>query len=87
VVVAVSGERVELGLELGDGGGLGVPGGRPFLQGLPESLDLALGLRVVRLPVLLRDARAAQLMLQGVAAALAAGQPGGEHHPVIASRP
>jgi hypothetical protein len=47
-------------------------GGQPFLQGLPEPLDLALGLRVVRLAVLLRDPEPGQLMLQAVAAAAAA---------------
>jgi len=38
---------------------------------------------VVGLAVLLRNAQTAQLVLQGVAAALAAGQPGGEDHAVV----
>ena len=37
---------------------------------------------MIRLPVLLFHAEAAQLILQAVAAALAAGEAGGEHHPV-----
>jgi hypothetical protein len=47
-------------------------GGQPFLQGLLEPLDLALGLGVVRPAVLLPDSEAAQFVLQGVAAAAAA---------------
>jgi hypothetical protein len=52
LVVVVGGEGVELGLQAGEvsGGGLG---GEPFLDGLLEPLDLALGLRVVGLAVLL----------------------------------
>jgi hypothetical protein len=83
LVVVVAGEGVQQGLQVGEGGGLGVLGGQPFLQGLPEPLHFALGLGVVRLPVLLRDAQAAQLVLEAVAAALPAGQAGGEHHRVI----
>jgi hypothetical protein len=73
-VVVLAGERVELGLELGEVRGLGWLGAEPFLECLLESLDLALGLGVVRLPVLLSYAKAAQLVLEGVAASLAAGQ-------------
>jgi hypothetical protein len=80
--VVVAGELVELGLELGEGAGGGL-GGEPFLQGLLESFDLALGLRVVRPAVLLADAEAAQLVLQAVAAAAAAGQPGGVDQAVV----
>ena len=61
-------------------GGLG---GEPVLEGLPEPLDLALGLRVARLAVLLLDAEAAQFVLEAVAAAAAAGESGGEHQPVV----
>jgi len=39
-------EGVEQGLELGEVGGLGILGGRPFLEGLLEPLGLALGLRL-----------------------------------------
>ena len=74
---------VEEGLELGEGGGLEGLGAEPLLQGLLEPLDFALGLRVVRLAVLLPDAQAAQFGLEGVAAAFAAGEPGGEDHPVV----
>jgi hypothetical protein len=42
----------------------------------------ALGLGVVRLAVLLGDPEAAQFVLEGVAAAPAAGQAGGEDHAV-----
>ena len=59
--VVDGGEGVEQGLELGEGGGLGGLGAEPVLEGLLEPLDFALGLRVVRLAVLLRDAQAAQL--------------------------
>jgi hypothetical protein len=80
--VVDAGEGVQELLEFGEGGGLGRLGGQPFLQGLPEPLDLALGLGVVRAAVLLIDAEAAQLVLEAVAAAAAAGVPGGEHHSV-----
>jgi hypothetical protein len=59
VGVVVAGEGVELGLELGEGGGLGVLGGQPLLQCLLESFDFALGLGVVRFPVFLGDPAAA----------------------------
>ena len=42
--VVDGGEGVQEGLELGEGGGLGRLGGEPGLEGLPEPLDLALGL-------------------------------------------
>ena len=60
--VVVAGEGVQQGLELGDGDGPGL-GCQPFLQGLPEPLDLALRLGMVRLAVLLGDAQAAQFVL------------------------
>jgi hypothetical protein len=81
--VAGVGEGVWLVLELGEGRGLGGLGGEPFLEGLLESPGFPLGLGVVRVAVLLGDAEAAQLGFQGVAAALAAGQPGGEDQPVV----
>jgi hypothetical protein len=55
-------EDVELGLELGEGGGLAGLGAEPLLHGLLEAFRLALGLGVVRLAVLLLDAKAAQLV-------------------------
>ena len=67
-------------------GGLGGLGGEPVLQGLLEPLHFPLGLRVVRAPVLLPDAQAAQVGFQAVAAAPAAGEPGGEDHPVVRQR-
>jgi len=51
-------------------------GGQPVLQGLLEPLCLALGLRVVRVAVLLLHAESAQLVLEGVASAAAAGVAG-----------
>ena len=48
-------ELIGQGLQLGEGGGLSGLGAESFLEGLLESFDLALGLRVVRLAVLLRD--------------------------------
>ena len=81
--VVDAGEGVQQGLELGEGGGLVRLGAEPVLHGLLEALDLALGLGVVRLAVLLLDAEAAQLVLEGVAAAFAAGQAGGEDHAVV----
>jgi hypothetical protein len=47
---------------------------------LLEPLGSTLGLGVVRLAILLLHAEAAQFGFQAVAAAFAAGQPGGEHH-------
>ena len=76
------GELVELGLQFGEGGG-GRAGGEPFLQGLLESFDLALGLAVVRAAVFLGDAQGAQFVLEAVAAAAAAGEPGGVDQAVI----
>jgi len=67
--VVEAGEGVEQGLELAEGGGLGPLGAQPVLEGLLEPLDLALGLRVVRFPVLLLDAELAQFGFQVVAAA------------------
>ena len=74
LVVVIAGELVELGLQLGEGGG-GDLGAQPFLQGLLESFDFALGLGVAGPSVLLGDAQAAQFVLQAVAAAFAAGEP------------
>jgi hypothetical protein len=69
------------GLELGEGGGLGVLGAEPVLEDLLEPFGFALSLGwACRF---LGDAEAAQFVLEGVAAAPAAGLPGGEHHPVV----
>ena len=61
-------EAVELGLQLDDGGGGGL-GGEPALQGLVEAFDLALGLRMVRMAVVLRDAEVGDQVFEAVAAA------------------
>ena len=81
-----AGEGIEQGLQLGEGGGLGLLGGEPFLHRLLEPLDFALGLGMVRLAVLLLHTQAAELVLQAIAATSAAGEPGGEHHPVVGQR-
>jgi hypothetical protein len=81
--VADAGEGVQQGLEAGEGVGLVRLGAEPVLHGLLESFSFPLGLGVVGLAVFLGDAEAAQLVLEGVAAALAAGQAGGEDHAVV----
>ena len=81
--VAGAGEGVEQGLKVREGGGLARLGAEPVLHGLLEPLGLALGLGVVRLAVLLGDAESAQLVLQGVAAAPAACEAGGEDHAAV----
>jgi hypothetical protein len=82
VVVAGGSELVRQLLQPGDAGGAGRAGRRAIFHGLLKSLRFALGLGVVRLAVLLPDARAAQLVLEAVAAASAAGQPGSDDHAV-----
>jgi hypothetical protein len=76
-------EGVEQSLEFGERGWPGRLGAEPVLHRLLEPLDFPLGLGVVRLAVLLPDAEAAQLALEGVAAAAPAGEAGGEDHPVV----
>ena len=83
LVVVDGDEAVEQGLQLGDRGRLVGLGAQPRLEGLLEAFDLAAGGRVVGSGVLLDDAERAQLGLEGVAAAAAAGEAGGEHHPVV----
>ena len=85
-MVIGAGEGVQESLQFADGGGLGVLGAEPFLGGLLESLDFALSLGMVRFPVFLGDAAAPELGFQAVAAAPAAGETGGEDHPVIGQR-
>ena len=82
-VVVDPGEGVEQGLELGEGGRLSGLARSQFFMVCWKRSALPWGLGVVRLAVLLLDAEAAQLVLQGVAAALAAGQAGGEDHAVV----
>jgi hypothetical protein len=76
-------ELVQELLQLDQVGGLVGLGAQPPLQGLLEPLDLAAGGGLVRAAVLLFDVAAAQLGLQGVAAAAAASKAGGEDHPVV----
>ena len=82
-LVVDGGEGVQHLLQLAEGGWLARLGAEPVLHGLLEALDLALGLGVAGLAVLLGDAQAAQLVLEGVAAALAARQAGREDHAVV----
>ncbi len=59
-------ERVQEGLQLAEGGGLLRLSAEPLLQGLLEAFSIALGLRVVRLAVLLRDVAFVELVLEVV---------------------
>jgi hypothetical protein len=61
-------------------------GAQPGLHGLLDAFDLAAGGGVVWPGVLLHYVHAAQFGLEAVAATLAAGQAGGEHHPVVGQR-
>ena len=61
-------EAVELGLQVVQGGGGGLSG-EPALQGLVETFDLALGLRMVGMAVFLGDAQVGEQVLEAVAAA------------------
>ena len=72
VLVVVLAEGVELGLEAGQGGG-GRLRGQPAFLGLVEPFDLALGLGVEGVAVLLGDAQGGQQVLEGVPAAAEAG--------------
>ena len=83
VVVAGVDEAVDEGLQVGDGGGLIGLRAQPFLHRLLEPFDLAAGGGVVGRGVLLGHVQAAQFAFEGVAAAAAAGRPGGEHHAVV----
>jgi hypothetical protein len=62
-VVVELDEVVQQDLQLGEGAGLVGLGPQPLLQGLLEALDLALGLRVVGVAVLLRDGGLLQVRL------------------------
>ena len=81
VVVFVD-EVVELGLQLGDGGGAGLVA-EVLFEGLVEAFDLAAGGGVIRGGVDLDDAQAADFVLECVAATFAAGESGGEDHAVV----
>ena len=79
VLVVVLAEDVELALQVAQGGGGRLPG-QPAFLGLVESFDLALGLGMERLAVLLGDAQGGKEVLEGVPAAAEAG---GADAPVI----
>lgn len=81
-VVVFGDELIELGLQLGDGGGAGL-GGEPFLQCLVEAFDFPAGGGVVGGGVDLLDAQAVQFGFEGVAAAFSSGEAGGEDHAVV----
>ena len=72
-------EPVELGLQFGEGGGRWLLG-EPLLQGLVEAFDLALGLRVAGVAVLLLDPQGGEQVFEGVAAA---GEAGGVDRAVV----
>ena len=61
-------------------GGLSV---QPFLQGLMEAFDFALGLRVSGVAVLLGDAQGCDEGFEGVASAASACESGGVDHAVV----
>jgi hypothetical protein len=86
VLVIELDEGVEEALQLADRGGLDRLGGQPLLHGLLESFGFAAGGGVVGAGVLLHHAEAAQLVLERVAAAAAAGVAGGVDHRVIGQR-
>jgi hypothetical protein len=72
VLVVVLAEGVELVLQAGQGGGGRLPV-QPAFLGLVEPLDLALGLRVKRSAVLLRDGEGCEQVLEGVPPAAGPG--------------
>lgn len=81
-MVVFVGEGVELGLELGEGGGFGLFL-QPAFEGLVEAFDFPAGGGVVGGGVDLADLQAAEFGFEAVASAAAAGQPGGEDHAVV----
>jgi hypothetical protein len=85
LLVVLVDELVEQGLEFSEGRCRWVSG-EPALEGLVEAFDFATGGRVVRSAVLLGDAECVEQALVAVAATAAAGQPGGEDHPVVGQR-
>ena len=86
LLVVEQDEGAEHDLQLVVGGRLLGLGAQPLLHRLLEALDLAAGGGVVGAGVLLVDVEAAELGLQTVAAALAAGEAGGEDHAVVGQR-
>ena len=67
LLVVGEAKRVELGLELAQGPRCRPPA-EPALERLVEALDLALGLRVARCPVLLAGPEPGEQVLEAVAA-------------------
>lgn len=82
VVVVDADEGVEEGLELNDGGGLGL-GSEPLFEGLLEAFHFPAGGWVVWSGVFLFDPRGGQLGFEVVAAASAASEAGGVDHGVV----
>jgi hypothetical protein len=83
IAVVGADEGVDEGLQLADGGRLGGLGDQPLLHRLLEPFDLSAGGRVIGPGVLLRDASAAQLVLEVVASTAAAGEAGGVDGAVV----
>src|SRR4029077_16491346 len=83
-VVVLIDEDVQEGLELVDGAGLGLSP-QPVLQGLLEALYFSAGGGVVGLGVLLDDVPVVELLLEGIASALAsdAGEADCVDHAVV----
>ena len=78
-LVVDASEGVELGLQLGHGGG-GWLSGEPAFQGLLEAFDFALGLGMAGMAVLLRDAEVGEQVFKAVAAT---GEAGGVDRSVV----
>src|SRR5204862_5732819 len=76
LVVVVSAEADELGLQLPNSA-RPAPCGQVLLQALVEALDLATGLGVIGLRVLVGDAQADELQLDGAGAVAGLGREDG----------
>ncbi len=82
-VVVFIDEGVDQRLQFGDGGGLGLLGGEPFLECLVEAFDFAAGGGMVRGGVLLLDLEFREPGLEGVAAASEPGETCRVDHSVV----
>ena len=82
-VVVFIDEGVDQRLQFGDGGGLGLLGGEPFLECLVEAFDFAAGGGMVRGGVLLLDLEFREPGLEGVAAASELGETCRVDHSVV----
>lgn len=83
--VVFGSELVDEVLQLGEGGGLGRLGAEPFLEGLLETFDFPLGLRVVGVPVLLGDVAAVEFVFEAVSSSFVfgRGEADGVDHAVV----